>query len=316
MTLFVYDKAGHVIGEYDASGGPKKEHVWFNGEPVAVLDGTDAYYVHTDHLGTPRVVSDADTAIWRWESDPFGSDAAEEDPDEDLTGFTYNLRFPGQYYDAETDLHYNYFRTLDPSTGRYLESDPIGLQGGLNTYGYVHGNPLMYIDPYGLAEKYSGKLGGLIGFLVPGVGATGELGVVVPDDWSNLRCYQLFVGFSFESVIGVGAYAGLGATASSSTTDGPLPTFDGSTRRYDVAAVGYAVAYEADRTGTDEWEGGGFRDFVEWVWGEGRANDTPSGGSATVAPKFGGGYGAYAGIGYTTGVTAATPTFGSDCECQ
>ena len=149
-TLFAYGEVGELLGEYDASGNAMQETVWFNGAPVALLEGTSTYYVHSDHLGTPRVISDGNTAIWRWASDPFGSTLPDEDPDNDGTTLTYNVRFPGQYYDAETGLHYNYFRTYDPSTGRYLESDPIGLEGGLNTFGYAGANPLANIDPYGL----------------------------------------------------------------------------------------------------------------------------------------------------------------------
>lgn len=63
---------------------------------------------------------------------------------------TYNMRFPGQCYQAETGLNYNYFRDFDPAVGRYVESDPLGLPGGLNTYTYVGGNPIQYMDPYGL----------------------------------------------------------------------------------------------------------------------------------------------------------------------
>ena len=149
-VLFAYDEMGNLIGEYDSIGNTVREHVWFAGAPVAVLAGTDTHYVHTDHLGTPRAITDAGTVIWSWESDAYGSSAANEDPDGDSTLFTYNLRFPGQYYDVETGFHYNYFRTLDPSTGRYLESDPIGLNGGLNTYGYGLQNPTKFKDPFGL----------------------------------------------------------------------------------------------------------------------------------------------------------------------
>jgi RHS repeat-associated protein len=149
-TLFVYDEAGQLIGEYDGLGNVIQETVWFNGAPVAVLTGSNAYYVHTDHLGTPRSITDGNTVIWRWESDPFGTTAAQEDPDGDLTDFTYNLRFPGQYYDGETGLHYNYFRDYDPSTGRYIQSDPIGLFAELNPYSYVGQSPLDYDDRYGL----------------------------------------------------------------------------------------------------------------------------------------------------------------------
>jgi len=109
------------------------------------------YYAYADHLNTPRVITDATNKIvWRWDSDPFGTDAANEDPDGDGQKFSYNLRFPGQYYDRETGLHYNYFRDYEPGTGRYVQSDPIGIAGGLNTYGYVWGNPLSYVDLFGL----------------------------------------------------------------------------------------------------------------------------------------------------------------------
>jgi RHS repeat-associated protein len=69
---------------------------------------------------------------------------------------TTDLRFPGQLYDPETGLHYNYFRDYDPSTGRYMESDPIGLEGGINTYAYVEGNPVTHLDPYGLESLLGG----------------------------------------------------------------------------------------------------------------------------------------------------------------
>ncbi len=158
-TYFAYDEAGHLIGEYDATGDLIQETVWLGDTPVATLkpnggSGISGFYIHTDHLNTPRrITRPSDNAIlWRWDSDPFGSTPVNEDPDNDTISFAYNLRFPGQYLDAETGLHYNYFRDYDPLTGRYIQSDPIGLAGGLNTFGYVGGNPLVSVDPFGLAR--------------------------------------------------------------------------------------------------------------------------------------------------------------------
>jgi RHS repeat-associated protein len=156
-VLFAYDEAGHLIGEYDATGTPIEETVWLGDLPVAVVKPNAAsfevFYIWTDNLGTPRLITDtANQSRWEWpNADPFGNNLPNEDP-AGLGAFSYNLRFPGQYYDAEKGSSYNYFRDYDPSIGRYVESDPIGLRGGINTYGYVQANPLRAIDPLGLVK--------------------------------------------------------------------------------------------------------------------------------------------------------------------
>lgn len=115
--------------------------------------GTAVYYLHNDHLNTPRLVMDEQNiVVWRNQplAEPFGMAPPEEDPDGNGVPFTLNLRFPGQYFDKESNLHYNTFRDYNPQTGRYIQSDPIGLDGGINTYSYVGGNPVKYRDPRGL----------------------------------------------------------------------------------------------------------------------------------------------------------------------
>jgi RHS repeat-associated protein len=96
--------------------------------------------------------------VWQWNHDPFGNGAP-------MGAFTYELRFPGQFFDQATYLHYNYFRDYDPRLGRYIESDPIGLAGGINTYAYAGGNPVNGVDPLGLTagtdSSPSREIGGM-----------------------------------------------------------------------------------------------------------------------------------------------------------
>jgi RHS repeat-associated protein len=111
----------------------------------------DYRYVIVDQIGTPQAATDrSGNLVWRAVYDPFGAAAVDSDPDGDGAHTVLNLRFAGQYFDAETGLHDNYFRSYSPE-GRYLQSDPIGLVGGVNTYAYVRSNPLTAIDPLGLA---------------------------------------------------------------------------------------------------------------------------------------------------------------------
>ncbi|GAB6460163.1 RHS repeat-associated core domain-containing protein [Lysobacter enzymogenes] len=113
-------------------------------------------YVESDHLGTPRAVIDPtrNTAIWNWnaKSEVFGNDPPNQDPDMDGTTFVFNMRFPGQRFDVASGLAYNYFRDYDAITGRYIQSDPIGLRGGISTYLYANGSPTQMTDRWGLAS--------------------------------------------------------------------------------------------------------------------------------------------------------------------
>lgn len=146
-TVYHYDLAGNLLAETRADGTLIRDYVWVDSTPVVKIEtGENIAYLHTDHLNTPRLATDTQGAVvWRWEGKAFG--------DSQPTGsIAMNLRFPGQYYDAETGLHYNWNRYYDPKLGRYITSDPIGLEGGLNTYAYVKDNPLRWFDPTGLAS--------------------------------------------------------------------------------------------------------------------------------------------------------------------
>lgn len=120
---------------------------------VSMTTQAEIYFVHNNHLGTPEIITDKDqTVVWGADYDPFGKATVDEDPDNDGVAFVDNFRFPGQYFDEETGLHYNWFRYYDPELGRYIISDRIGLAGSANTYSYVDQNPIVFFDPNGLEK--------------------------------------------------------------------------------------------------------------------------------------------------------------------
>ena len=142
-TIFTQDANGNITGEYDGTtGAPLQETIYLGKLPVGVIKSGTIYYVNPDHLGAPRTITAMTGApVWAWNRDPLGNGQPS------VSGsFINNLRFPGQYYDAETGLFHNNARDYDPTTGRYIQSDPIGLRGGVNPYIYVGGNPVNLSD--------------------------------------------------------------------------------------------------------------------------------------------------------------------------
>ncbi|MFB5206492.1 MULTISPECIES: RHS repeat-associated core domain-containing protein [Stenotrophomonas] len=157
--ITLYDEAGQWLGNYSATGQAQQQAIWLDNYPVALINvpGTgvpELAYVQPDHLGTPRVVIDPvrNVSIWEWsnKSEVFGNQIPRADPDGDGVAFGLALRFPGQQATDASGLFYNYQREYEPMVGRYSQSDPIGLVGGISTYSYVSGNPASALDRLGL----------------------------------------------------------------------------------------------------------------------------------------------------------------------
>ncbi len=205
-TTFVYGEGGRLIGEYDNNGETLEETVYLEDMPVAAIQSHRVYYAHDDHLGAPLAATDtANVTLWRWDRMPFGETTADEDPDGDKKKFIYALRFPGQYYDKEAGLNYNYFREYDPGTGRYWESDPVGLIGGLTGYVYVSSNPLQNVDPYGLWTGVDDLLFAGGGALVGLVGQTiGDLISGKPSQWQKYTAAAVGGAVGGESLLYTG----------------------------------------------------------------------------------------------------------------
>lgn len=150
-TLFHFDLDGNLIAETDSNGVVAKEYVWAGPVPLAQIESGTTTYLAADQINTPRIGTNSFGAlVWRWDGGAFGESSPV------VQAVTVNLRFPGQYFDTETGLHQNWNRDYLPASGRYMESDQIGLVGGGNTYGYVNGNPMIYADQRGLDRQATG----------------------------------------------------------------------------------------------------------------------------------------------------------------
>ncbi len=148
-TLYFYDQQGNVIAENN--GGTYTDYGYVDNIPIVVINPTASpstniiTYVSTDRLGVPQMIADTTGAsVWTNSYTPFGQGGLP------ISSIVNDRRLPGQMYDAETGFHYNLNRDYMPNIGRYLEADPIGLQGGLNPYRYANGRPFSVIDPTGL----------------------------------------------------------------------------------------------------------------------------------------------------------------------
>jgi len=145
-TLFAPASNGALLAESQVSGW--SDYVWLNGRLASRIVGGQIQAIHDDQVGRPEVLTDASqTVVWRARNFAFDRSVTTS------STVALNIGLPGQYYDAETGNWNNGARDYNPELGRYIESDPVGILAGSNTYTYVGSNPVLYTDPYGLAPN-------------------------------------------------------------------------------------------------------------------------------------------------------------------
>ncbi|MGH8389020.1 MAG: RHS repeat-associated core domain-containing protein [Pseudomonas sp.] len=180
-TLHLHGEGGEWLGSYGIAGAPSQQVVWLGSRPVGLIQAGQVLYIESDHLGSPRALIDPqrDVAVWRWSlmGEAFGDGSPAEDPDQDGVVQKFDLRFPGQRYDSTSALSYNYYRDYDSQTGRYVQSDPVGLEGGIATFAYASSNAITNFDSLGLTSvSMCARPENVLACAAAGIGSAGSAG--------------------------------------------------------------------------------------------------------------------------------------------